>query len=141
MRNALAWLLSLILLIGAANNVAAQTPPLSCRGAQQPKLVAELLFGRDISNRVGVSEAAWQSFVAHEVTPRFPDGLTVIAATGQWRDPAHKRVVREPSELVIIVLPGNSDDQARLAAIVGAYKRRFHQQSVGVILQSACASF
>jgi hypothetical protein len=141
MRNALAWLLNFILLTGAASNVAAQTSPLSCHGAQQPKLVAELLFGRDIGNRVGVSEAAWRSFVAGEITPRFPDGLTIIAATGQWRDPTRKRIVREPSRLVMIVLPSNSDDQARLAAIIGAYKRRFHQQSVGVILQSACASF
>jgi hypothetical protein len=141
MRNALAWLLNILFLAAAAHNAAAQTSPLSCSGAQQPKLAAELLFGRDIGNRIGVSEAAWQNFVAHEITPRFPDGLTIVAATGQWRDPSRKTVVREPSKLVIIVLPGNKDDQARLAAIVDAYKRRFHQQSVGVILQSACASF
>jgi Protein of unknown function (DUF3574) len=141
MRSVFIFLVNIILLTGAAHNVAAQTSPLACHGAQQPKLVAELLFGRDVRNRVGVSEAAWRSFVAHEITPRFPDGLTIIAATGQWRDPARNRIVREPSTLVMIVLPGSSDDQARLAAIVGAYKRRFHQQSVGVILESACASF
>jgi hypothetical protein len=141
MRGAFVLLLNIIFLAGAASKVAAQASPLSCHDAQQPKLVAELLFGRDIGNRPGVSEAAWRSFVAHEITPRFPDGLTVIAATGQWRDPARKRIVREPSRLVMIVLPGNSDDQARLAAIVAAYKHRFQQHSVGVILQSACASF
>jgi hypothetical protein len=141
MRSVFVFLVNIILLAGTANNVAAQTSLLSCHGAQQAKLVAELLFGRDIGNREGVSEAAWRSFVAHEITPRFPDGLTIIAATGQWRDPAHNRIVREPSRLVMIVLPGNNDDQSRLADIVGAYKRRFHQQSVGVILESACASF
>ena len=145
MRSVFIFLVNIILLTGAAHNVAAQTSPLACHGAQQPKLVAELLFGRDIGNRLGnrveVSDAAWRSFVAHEITPRFPDGLTIVAATGQWRDPAHSRIVREPSTLVMIVLPGRSDDQARLDGIVGAYKRRFHQQSVGVILESACASF
>jgi hypothetical protein len=140
-RSALAWFLGFILLAGATNDVTAQTSSLSCHGAQQPKLVAQLLFGRDIGNRTGVSEAAWQHFVAHEITPRFPDGLTVVAATGQWRNPVSRRIVREPSKLVIIVLPGNSGDQARLVAIVDAYKRRFRQQSVGVILQSACTSF
>jgi hypothetical protein len=141
MRGAVIFLLNIILLAAGANHVAAQTSPLSCHGAQQPKLVAELLFGRDIGKRVGVSETAWRNFVAHEITPRFPDGLTIVAATGQWRDPARNRIVREPSRLVMIVLPGNSDDQARLAAVVDAYKRRFQQQSVGVILQPACASF
>ena len=35
----------------------------------------------------------------------------------------------------------NRDDEARLDAIVAAYKRRFHQRSVGVIVQAACVSF
>ena len=41
----------------------------------------------------------------------------------------------------MIVLPGNDDDQARLDAVVTAYKREFRQQSVGVVVQSACVSF
>jgi len=49
--------------------------------------------------------------------------------------------VREPSKLVMIVLPGHPDDQARVEAIVAAYKRQFQQQSVGVIVQPACAAF
>jgi hypothetical protein len=100
-----------------------------------------LLFGRDIGNRVGVSRSAWARFVVREITPRFPDGLTIFDATGQWRDRASGRIVREPSERVEIVLPGNADDEARLAEVVTAYKRRFHQQSVGVILRPACVAF
>jgi hypothetical protein len=103
--------------------------------------MAELTFGRDIDRHVGVSEAAWRRFLDREVTARFPDGLTVVSALGQWRDRNTGRVVREPSKLVMIVLPGNADDQARLEAIVAAYKRQFQQQSVGVIVQPACAAF
>jgi hypothetical protein len=103
--------------------------------------MAELTFGRDIGRRIGVSEAAWRRFLEREVTPRFPDGLTVVKALGQWRDRGTGRIVREPSELVMVVLPGHPDDQARLEAIVAAYKRQFQQQSVGVIVQSACAAF
>src|SRR5688500_17329335 len=32
-----------------------------------------------------VSDANWQSFLRDEITPRFPDGLTVWEADGQWR--------------------------------------------------------
>ncbi|MGB6760521.1 MAG: DUF3574 domain-containing protein, partial [Xanthobacteraceae bacterium] len=62
-------------------------------------------------------------FVAHEITPRFPDGFTVTDASGQWRDSADGTIVHEPSERVEIVLPGTADDESRLDAIVSAYKR------------------
>ena len=81
------------------------------------------MFGRDIGNSVGVSETAWTRFVAREMTPRFPDGLTITDAIGQWRDRDSGTIVREPSKRVEIVLPGNADDEARLDAIVAAYKR------------------
>jgi len=60
---------------------------------------------------------------------------------GQWRDPAAGTIVREPTKKVEIVLPGNADDAARLDAVVKAYKRKFRQHSVGVIVRSACVSF
>ena len=34
-----------------------------------------------------VDDAAWASFLADTATPRFPNGLTVLDARGQWRDP------------------------------------------------------
>jgi hypothetical protein len=141
MRTAFVFSLGLILLTAAASDARAQTLAILCHGAQRPGQIAELLFGRDIGNRVGVSEVAWRRFVAREITPRFPDGLTVSNATGQWRDPANGKMVREPSKRVEIVLPGRADDEMRLDAIAGAYKRRFHQHSVRVIVQSACVSF
>lgn len=120
---------------------AAQTPASACHGVLKRRDVAELLFGRDIRGRLGVSEAAWRRFVAHEITPRFADGLTVTDAFGQWRDPDSGRIVREPSKRVEIVLPGKADDSARLDAVVSAYKRQFRQRSVGLIVQPACVSF
>ncbi len=140
-RKARVWLSVFILLALVAGEALAQAPALSCHGAQKPRLLAELMFGRDIGHRIGVSEKAWEHFVAREITPRFPDGLTVTDASGQWRDSVSGRIVREPSKLVTIVLPGSADDEARLDAVVSAYKRQFHQQSVGVVVQSACASF
>jgi hypothetical protein len=141
MRRFCGGLLGAMLLAAAANGADAQTPALVCHGAQRPGAVAELLFGRDIGGRLGVSEAAFRRFVAREITPRFPDGLTVASANGQWRDPQSGAIVREPSKFVLIVLPGKADDQARLEAVVAAYKRQFRQRSVGVLVQSACVSF
>jgi hypothetical protein len=114
--------------------------PLDCRGGQRPSQVAELMFGRKIGNRIGVSEGAWRRFVAREIAPRFPDGLAVLDASGQWRDRSSNRIVREPSKIVQIVLPGNPEDIARLNEIAETYKARFKQQSVAVIVRPACVS-
>ncbi len=134
-------LLVIMLVVGGSRAFAAQNPVSACLAGQHAGQIAELTFGRDIGRRVGVSEAAWRRFLDREVTPRFPDGLTVISALGQWRDRITGKIVREPSKLVMIVMPGNADDQARLDAIVAAYKRQFQQQSVGIIVQPACTAF
>ncbi len=134
MRTALA----LLLVFALADSASAQT--IACRSGK-PQQVAELMFGRKIGDRIGVSDTAWARFVDREITPRFPDGLTVIDARGQWRDPDRNRIVREPSKLVQIVLPGKDEDQQRLDEIAAAYKVRFRQQSVGIIVRPACVAF
>ena len=61
-----------------------------------------------------MSESEWVRFVDREITPRFPDGLTVVDAAGQWRDRASNKILREPSKVVMIVLPGMTTTIARL---------------------------
>ena len=112
-----------------------------CLGGQKPSQVAELMFGRKIGDRIAVSEVEWGRFVDREITPRFPAGLTVFNAAGQWQDKSKNRIVHEPSKIVQIVLPGEVDDITRLNAIAEAYKKRFQQQSVGMIVRPACVSF
>jgi len=141
MRIASVSILGVLLLACASSPGVAETPALPCHGALQPRQVAELLFGRDIGRHLGVSESAWALFVAREVTPRFPDGLTITNAIGQWRDSGTGKIVHEPSKRVEIVLPGKDDDEAQLDAIAAAYKRQFHQQSVAIIVRPACVSF
>ena len=141
MRTIALFITTSTLLIAAAPVTRAQTGALVCHGAQKPREVAELLFGRDIGERLGVSESAWDRFVASEMTPRFPNGLTIIDAIGQWRDRSSGKIVHEPSKKVEIVLPGDSDDEARLEAVVTAYKRAFHQQAVRVIVRGVCVAY
>jgi hypothetical protein len=128
-----------LLCLAFAESAVAQT--LTCRTGAQSTAVAELLFGRKIGDRIGVSEAAWGRFLDREVSPRFPDGLTVVDAAGQWRDQTRNRVIREPSKVVTIVLKDAARDQERIDQIVTAYKQRFRQQAVGVIIRPACVSF
>jgi hypothetical protein len=129
----------LVLVLALAGGADAQL--LDCLGGQRPSQVAELMFGRNIGGRLGVNEADWNRFVDREITSRFPNGLTMFNAAGQWRDEATNKIVREPSKLVQIVLPGQVGDIVRLNEIVAAYKRRFKQHSVVMIVRPACVSF
>jgi len=115
--------------------------PIACSAPLKPQQVAELLLGRKIGDRLGVSEREFLNFLDREITPRFPDGLTVYDARGQWRDPERNHIVREPSKVVMIVLPGRPEDMARLSEVAEAYKKRFKQQSVGIVLRPACVMF
>jgi hypothetical protein len=113
----------------------------SCALPQKPMVETQLMFGRNIGGRLGVSESRWTQFLQSEITPRFPAGVTVIDAAGQWRDAKSGRLVREPSKMVVIVTAQDADFQDKLGAVVAAYKRRFHQDSVGVVIRQACVSF
>lgn len=133
--------LGFALLIASALAGCAGLAPQACIPGQQPMLSAELLFGRKVGDRIGVSEAAFRRFVDEDVTPRFPDGLTILDASGQYRDRERGMLIREPSKLVLITTPDEAGNRDKLVAIAEAYKRGFSQQSVGLILKPACASF
>jgi len=130
---------AIILALASSGGADAQSP--ECGAGLKPREVAELLFGRNIGDRLGVSESQWGRFVDRKISPRFPDGLTVLDAKGEWRDTARKTIVHEPSKLVEIVLPGKPDDIDALNRIAQAYKTRFRQQSVIIVVRSACVSF
>ncbi|HET9814936.1 MAG TPA: DUF3574 domain-containing protein [Xanthobacteraceae bacterium] len=131
--------LALTLALALAGGADAQL--LDCLGGQRPSQMAELMFGRNIGRRLAVNEADWSRFVDREIISRFPSGLTMFNAAGEWRDDATKKIMREPSKVVQIVLPGQAEDIARLNEIVAAYKQRFKQQSVVMIVRPACVSF
>jgi Protein of unknown function (DUF3574) len=133
--------LTLALTLASALAGGADAQVMDCLGGQRPSQVAELMFGRNIGRRLGVNEADWSRFVDREIISRFPSGLTMFNAAGEWRDGPTNKIVREPSKVVQIVLPGQAEDTARLNEIVAAYKQRFKQQSVVMIVRPACVSF
>jgi hypothetical protein len=139
MRKFLATLGALAFLASAQVSFAQPAAP--CMPGLKPMTVAELFFGRNIGGRTGISDAEFSRFVAREITSRFPDGLTVLDAHGQWRDPQRMTLAREASKMVIIAFSEGSADDGRLQKIMDAYKDRFNQKSVGILVRSACGSF
>jgi hypothetical protein len=139
------WCLSAILTVSLAGCSLLQLPPKSVADIPCPdggrKATAELVFGRVAEDGSGgVSEADFAQFLDGEVSPRFPEGLTVIDAEGRMTPPAGS-MIREPAKLVMIVLPGGKDDSTKLQAVRLAYVKRFHQQSVLLMTHGDCVSF
>ena len=99
-----------------------------------------LFFGRSQGEVEMVSEEAWRAFLAEEVTPRFPDGLTVLDVAGQWRE-GSGAIVRERTKLLLVLAPPGEDSMQRTDEIVDAYKRAFGQSSVLRVVTEACVSF
>lgn len=118
----------------------ASLAPATCPTGQSPGREVQLFFGRNVGERVGVSEADFQRFVDEELTTRFPKGLTVFDAAGQWRG-ASGVTGREPSKVVILVLPGRGGDEDKLDAVRAAYRTRFSQEAVLMTVQPTCLGF
>ena len=118
----------------------ASAQSLSCTAPQKPMIEVDMMFGRNIGGKLGVTDRLWRAFLAREVTPRFPDGLTVFDTAGQWRDAKTKAVVREPSKIVRIIT-ADGEAQGKIDAIASAYKTQFRQDSVGIVTRPACVSF
>jgi Protein of unknown function (DUF3574) len=125
--------------IGAcAPRVPTEICPLS---SEQRMLVAELFFGRAIRGRAPLSDAEWAEFAAQTITPNFPDGFTTFDGEGQWRNSYTGYIAHEQTIILLVAARPTADLAQRLATVIGAYKARFHQQSVGLITRDACAAF
>ncbi|PSB07549.1 hypothetical protein C7B62_19540 [Pleurocapsa sp. CCALA 161] len=95
-----------------------------------PELIQEdLYFGRNITGGGEVSEAEFQAFIDAEITPRFPDGLTVYEADGQFLDSTGK-LIKEPSKVVSLIFEDTAENEAAIEQITQAYKQQFQQESV-----------
>lgn len=113
----------------------------ACGAGVSERVVAQMYFGRNIGGVLGVSEAQWDAFVDAEITPRFPDGLTVTDVEGQWRDTETGAIVREPSKELTVFLGDEARDRAALDQIAEAYKAQFQQQAVALVVERSCVTF
>jgi hypothetical protein len=103
----------------------------------------ELYFGLGPADdpAKGISESDWREFLDHEVTPRFPSGLSVADIYGQWQGKGRPEPVRIRSKVLIILYPGTDENTARIEAIRAAWKQKTGQQSVLRVTQPADVSF
>ena len=104
-------------------------------------LVRETLyFGRNRPDGGTVDEAEWRAFLNQVLTRRFPAGLTVVNATGQWKGESGV-VEQEQSNVVTIYHAGDAASNRAVREVALEYKRRFGQEAVLRERIPTCAAF
>lgn len=101
---------------------------MDCGAASAPQIRTTLYFGLT-RPKGAVSELEWQIFLRDEVTKRFPDGLTVWEAEGQWRTPGGS-IDHERSKVLLLVHPDSPQARLSVQEVITSYRRLFEQESV-----------
>jgi hypothetical protein len=101
---------------------------MDCATSSAPQVRTTLYFGL-ARPKGAVSELEWQLFLRDEVTPRFPDGLTVWQADGQWRTPGGT-IDHEQSKVLLLVHPDTAAAREAVKTVIDRYRRAFDQESV-----------
>jgi hypothetical protein len=104
------------------------TVAMDCGVASAPQIRTTLYFG--LARPKGtVSELEWQIFLRDEVTKRFPEGLTVWEAEGQWRTPGGS-IYHEGTKVLLLVHPDSTQARQSVQEVIASYRRLFEQESV-----------
>ncbi|HEX3274913.1 MAG TPA: DUF3574 domain-containing protein [Gemmatimonadales bacterium] len=128
----------------APNPPPAEAPVLAggpaCPAGDRAMIRDVVYFGRNRPGGGEVGDQEWNRFLEEVVTPRFPNGYTVVAAAGHWRGRGGQ-VEREQTELLTLLHSGAEPDRQKVAEIAAEYKRRFRQEAVLRERLPACARF
>lgn len=151
-------LLAAALALSACSTLTPATPPAGTTAALQGDAArpsgaqgwvrSELYFGvgeengpADRPQTERISEAQWRAFLDKQVTPRFPDGLTVFDAYGQWLFRGAQEPNRLATKVLVILHEDTPQRRADIEAIRLAWKQQTGHQSVLWSRQAVDVSF
>jgi hypothetical protein len=136
-RNMLLNPLGVLLFFASLTGCGAMTI-MPCKDDEQLAVQELLYFGTETPSG-HVTPEAWTQFLSEIVTPRFPEGLSVWHASGQWRS-ASGEVIREPSYVLSLVHPDDVAPSKAVQEIIASYKTRFQQEAVLRVRSYTCRS-
>ena len=126
------------LALAACADVEVSTP--ECEDGGELWTEYRLFMGRSSDGVEVVSDEDWEAFLADTITPRFPDGLSVIDVAGQGTT-SDGFVERERTKMLLVLAPQDGDSLDRINEIAAEYKQRFSQNSALRVITEACVAF
>ena len=133
-------LISLIVSLGACADAETNAGGAqACPEGLEPATEYRLFFGLTDSTGEVIVEGEWQMFLDEIITPRFPGGLTVLDAYGQWQPPTGS-LHSESTRVLLVGVSGNEEENTwgLLSEITAEWSRRY-QGVVYHMVQGACA--
>lgn len=125
----------------AAGRLDSATPvPGGCEESTHPFTRWTLYFGMSRTDGAVVSDSEWEAFLRDEVTPRFPNGFTVMDGAGRWRGSDGKPVT-ERTKVLVLIQSDTRGIRFAVGEMVNRYKALFHQESVLQEVIPVCARF
>jgi hypothetical protein len=122
--------LFLAALLVAGHSVAVPAQYADIPAGTATALQATLYFGMTSRDGSGVSEQEWADFLRTVVTPRFPNGFTVVGGYGQWRNGKKDEIIKEDSRMLVLTYVAGRKNEAKVDEIKAAYTKRFRQDAV-----------
>ena len=116
----------------------AQAAAVQSCGSASPQHKTTLYFGSARPNG-SVSELEWQIFLRDEVTARFPNGMTVWDAEGQWRG-TKGEIAHERTKVLLLVHPDTPAARTSVQSVIERYRKGFDQESVLWETARVCAA-
>jgi hypothetical protein len=116
----------------------AQAAAVQSCGSAAPQHKTTLYFG-SARPKGSVNELEWQLFLRDEVTSRFPNGMTVWDAEGQWRG-ARGEIAHERTKVLLLVHPDTEAARQAIRAVIDKYREAFDQESVLWETSHGCAA-
>ncbi|MEI5099955.1 DUF3574 domain-containing protein [Streptomyces sp. PmtG] len=109
----------------------------------KPFVETRLFFGTERPDGgPAVTDKQFMKFIDTEVTPGFPNGLTIQQGRGQWKD-SNGRIERERSYELILLYPTTEAKKSDklIEEIRSDYEKKFRQDSVGRLDDRARVDF
>jgi hypothetical protein len=106
------------------------TVALDCGTASSAQIKTTLYFGMNAIPTGVITELEWQVYLRDEVTRRFPAGLTVWDANGQWKSPNSGRIDQERSKVLLLVHPDSADARRGVQELIDTWRKQFQHEAV-----------
>jgi hypothetical protein len=127
----------------AASSATGSSPGSAAAERGASYVETRLFFGTERPDGgAAVTDRQFMDFIDRNVTPSFPDGLTVQDGRGQWRD-SHGSIERERSYELILLYPAAqaSSRDAQIQRIRQDYVALHAQDSVARLDEATSADF